>query len=355
MRSRIATFAVATATAAAATATFAGVALADPPASHTPALTDISGVGSDTTQFVMNDVTTGPGGWDSQIPAPANYVDSFDAVNPTTGVVGDTITTKPGCSFARPDGSSAGITSLINDQKSTVDGTADCVDYARSTRMRQGSDPASIGFLPFAQDSLKYATSHPTPSFPTVRATNAPQTLTAANLATIYSCGTTGTISHWTDFTGGTSTDAVQALIPQGGSGSGTRTFFESSIGVTDTTIVAGINSGCLLQVKANDPAPIRASADAIAPFSVPQFNSVGKDAGIQLDDFGFSADRILYNVVRLNASGALANQNLVPFFGDGTPTNTAFICTTAAQNIIDNTDGFSPITLPGHTCGVSE
>ncbi|HEY4023102.1 MAG TPA: hypothetical protein VGM75_30745 [Pseudonocardiaceae bacterium] len=350
MRSRIATFAVATATAAAATAIFAGVALADPPTSHTVALTDIVGVGSDTIQFAMNDATTGTGGWDSQ--APANYVDSFDAVDPTTGVAGGSITTKPGCDLTRPNGSSLGITALTADQKSTVDGTTDCVDYARSSRARGANDPATVGFLPFAQDTVKYATSNPTASFPNVPATNAPQTLTTANLATIYSCGSTGTVSKWSDF-GATSTDPVQALIPQ--PGSGTRSFFESSIGVTDATIQLGVNAGCILQVEEHDPAPVRASADAIAPFSVARFNSVDKDAGIQLDTTGFSADRVVYNVVRVNADKTLANQNLVPFFGDGTATNTAFICSTAAQSIIDNTDGFSPITLRGHTCGVEE
>lgn len=350
MRS-IVKFAIGTATAAAATAIFAGSALADPPASHTVALSDIVGSGSDTIQFAMDDLTTGPNGYDAT-QSPANYADSFDAVNPTTGATGDQITTKPGCTLARPNGSGAGITTLVADQLSTVDGTTPCVDYARSSRARQTSDPSDIGFIPLGQDGLNYATSHPTASFPDVPETNAPQDLTADDLATIYSCGVTGTVSHWNDF-GGTSTDAVQALIPQ--PNSGTRTFFESSIGVSDATIQAGVNAGCILEVEEHDPAPIAASADSVAPFSVARFKSLDSDAGIQLNTSGFTAQRIVYNVVRLNAAGQVADSKLVPLFGDGTSANTGWLCTAAAQSILDNTDGFAPITLRGHACGVKE
>lgn len=350
MRSRIAKFAVATATAAAATAIFSGTALADPPASHTVALTDIAGVGSDTIQFALDDLTTGTNGYDAT-QSPSQYADSFDAVNPTTGVAGDTITTKPGCSLTRPNGSSAGITALLADQLSTVDNTTPCLDYARSSRAPQNGDQG-LAFLPLAQDTLDYATSAPTTSFPSTPVTNAPQNLTAAQLATIYSCGTSGTVSHWTDF-GGTSSDAVQAVIPQ--PGSGTRTFFESSIGVSDATIVAGVNSGCLTQVEEHDPTPIRANADRIGPFSLARFKSLDSDAGIQLNSSGFTAQRIVYDVVRIDPTTGGVPTYLQPLFGDGGVTSTGWLCTTAAQNIAQNTDGFAPITLAGHSCGVAE
>ena len=351
MRSRIAMFAVATATAAAATAIFSGTALADPPASHTVALTDIIGVGSDTVQFALDDTTTGANGFDAT-QSPTNYVDSWDAVNPSTGTTGDTITPKPGCSFARPNGSSAGINALLADQLSTSDNATPCVDYARSSRAPQNGDQG-LAFLPFAQDTVEYATSAPTTSFPSTPATNAPQTLTAANLATIYSCGASGhSVSHWNDF-GATSTDAVQAVIPQ--PGSGTRTFFEGSIGVSDATIQAGVTSGCLTQVEEHDPAPIRANADRIGPFSVARFNSIDADAGIQVDGTqGFNQSRIVYNVVRIDANGNIPAY-LVPFFGDGGVSSTGWICSSAAQSILQSTDGFAPISLSGHSCGVAE
>ncbi|HEY4018040.1 MAG TPA: hypothetical protein VGM75_05105, partial [Pseudonocardiaceae bacterium] len=207
-----------------------------------------------------------------------------------------------------------------------------------------------LTFLPFAQEDLRYATSHPTTSFPSVPETNAPQTLTTANLTTIYSCGASGTTSHWSDF-GATSTDAVQALIPQ--PGSGIRRFFENSIGVSDATIQAGVNSGCILQVQDDDPAPIRANADRIGLFDVPLFTTKYSDSGIQLDATGFSATHLDYNVLRVDGNGQIANPRLVPIFGDGTATNPGWMCSPAAQAIVQQ-DGFSSITLPGHTCGVA-
>src|SRR5215469_17444250 len=96
----------------------AGSALADPPRGVTPKETDVVGVGSDTTEFLGDQLafdynkshTTGP------------HLYSWDATNPTTGAIGDNITTKSGCSaIPRPDGASAGITALIANAK-TSDG-----------------------------------------------------------------------------------------------------------------------------------------------------------------------------------------------------------------------------------------
>src|SRR5258708_39785578 len=66
-----------------------GPALADPPSGTTPALVDVVGVGSDTTQLVMDAIAKS---WDAG--APAHKIYSWDAVNPTTGATGDTIETK---------------------------------------------------------------------------------------------------------------------------------------------------------------------------------------------------------------------------------------------------------------------
>jgi len=67
---------------------------------------------------------------------------SWDAVNPTSGAVGDPIVTKSGCtSVPRPNGSSAGILALIANAK-TSDGKHFCIDFARSSRPRNSTDPA---------------------------------------------------------------------------------------------------------------------------------------------------------------------------------------------------------------------
>jgi ABC-type phosphate transport system substrate-binding protein len=343
MRSRIAKGAAIVATAAAATAIFAGSALADPPASHTVALTDVVGVGSDTTEIVMNDATTGPSGFDATT-SPANYVDSWNATGTTP------IVTKPGCSIPRPDGSSAGITALINTPLAS-DGTTPCIDFARSSRGPKTGDTDLNGnplqFLPYASDGLRYATSAPTPAFPSVPVTNAPQNLTAAQLAAIFTC----TDTTWTQV-GGTSTDTIQPVIPQ--AGSGTRTFFEQSIGITDSQLGA-----CVITGQEHDPTPVRANADRIAPFSVARFNSVDSNAGIQLNTSGFTATREVYNVAKLDPATLAVVANVQPIFGDGSGTvssTTNWICSAAGQAVV-KADGFTPLPVgtAAGDCGVAE
>src|ERR1700760_4621976 len=75
----------------AAAAMVAGPALADPPAGTTPAAVSIVSVGSDTTQVVSNDFST----HFNATTATSKYY-SWNATNPTTGVAGETITTKTG-------------------------------------------------------------------------------------------------------------------------------------------------------------------------------------------------------------------------------------------------------------------
>src|ERR1700710_2383488 len=85
-------------------AVLAGSALADPPSGTVPAHTDIVGVGSDTSQLVVDQRSTA---FNAQTPVPPNKLYSGDAVGSTS------IVTKTGCtSITRPNGSGAGITNL---------------------------------------------------------------------------------------------------------------------------------------------------------------------------------------------------------------------------------------------------
>jgi ABC-type phosphate transport system substrate-binding protein len=362
MRSRLAKLAIATATVAAAAAVFAGTAQADPPASYTPGITDIAGVGSDTTEFVGNFLT-----WGADVPTMNPPTSGFNSVHPPAHASVDSwnatgttpIGTKPGCLIARPNGSSAGITALINTPFSTVSPFPPCIDFARfsgphGTVFDRNGNP--LQFLPFATDRLQYATSHPTPAFPTAPVTNAPQNLTAAQLKTIYT--TTGI--RWTAV-GGTSIDVIKKLIPQ--AGSETRSIFESSLGITDAQLAADVVS-----TQANDPAPIRASADAIAPFSDALFIHLDSNAGIQLDGnppnppTGFSTTYTVYFVVPLDPATLAVPGYLQPFFGDGSgnvivnsTTLLNWVCGPAGKAIIAS-EGFK--TLPNGNatgdCGVA-
>ena len=325
MRSTFAKAALVAATAAAATAVFAGSALADPPSSHTVASTDIVGTGSDTIQFLMDDLSAG---YDSANPS-ANFVDSWDAVNPSTGAAGDTITVKPGDSLVRPNGSSAGITALIKNS---------FLDYARSSRGPQSTDVDSNGnpllFLPVAQDQLNYAVA---------TTTNAPLNLTNAQLVSIYEC----TDTTWNQV-GGTSTTTIQPVIPQTGSGS--RAFFLSTLGITDANL-----GSCVGTVEENTPSAEAGNPDRIGPFALSQFTSRYSNSGIQLNTSGFVADRLVYNVVRSDPTTGTVPANLQPMFGDGAGDGTGYVCSSAAQSIL-TADGFTslPTSNFATNCGAA-
>src|SRR5580698_1428746 len=92
----------------------AAPAMADPPSGTTVHNYDLVGVGSDTIESVLDQLSHDYNG--AQVAghhadsATNPYLYSWDATNPSTGAIGDMITLKKGCApFARPDGSGAGI------------------------------------------------------------------------------------------------------------------------------------------------------------------------------------------------------------------------------------------------------
>jgi ABC-type phosphate transport system substrate-binding protein len=195
--------------------TFAGgVAAADPPSGATTAGRDVVGVGGDSMEWLMDQFSHD---YNASHPTGARLY-SWDATNPNTGAIGDSITTKSGCSgIARPDGSNAGITALIGNVRV---GHHFCVDFSTSVRPRVSTDPprgtGGIVFVSLADDAVTWSTQ---------ATTNAPTSLTTAQLAAIYNCS----VTNWSQVGG--SNGLIQAFIPQ--SGSGERTFFLQAIGVT--------------------------------------------------------------------------------------------------------------------------
>jgi ABC-type phosphate transport system substrate-binding protein len=202
---------------ASATAMAVGPALADPINGSgnpvTPKETDVVGVGSDTTQFLLDQLAFDY----NKSHTPKLY--SWDALNPKTGAAGENIKEKAGCALTpRPNGSSAGVSALILNQK-TGDKKHFCVDYARSSRGRASTDPArgagGILFVAMGKDAETYATN---------KVTNAPNNLTKAQLADIYTC----TVTNWSQVGGQNA--PIDAELPQ--VGSGTRAFWLVAIGV---------------------------------------------------------------------------------------------------------------------------
>jgi hypothetical protein len=146
-------------------------ALTTPP--QEPALTDLVGVGADTTfpLFSASETTQTSGALapDYNATNPASKLYSWAPVNPSTGTVGGTIITKrssPGdttCSMFRPLGSEAGITTLEN---SKTDGGNPCIDYAPSSRAPASTDPTTIAFAAMAADAIAWSSPAGTASTP---------------------------------------------------------------------------------------------------------------------------------------------------------------------------------------------
>jgi ABC-type phosphate transport system substrate-binding protein len=200
---------------AAALAMTAVPAAADPPGEATPGPTAIVGVGSDTIEYVFDqfshDYNASHGG---------ARLYSWDATNPTTGAIGDVIKFKTGCTGEpRPDGSGAGLTALSTDEGGSTAGHP-CVDFGRSSSARSTTSPpyapGGVAYVTLAGDAVTWAAN---------AGSNAPASLTAAQLNGIYSCS----ITNWGQVGGRNA--PIQAYLPQ--ASSGTRSFFLKAIGVT--------------------------------------------------------------------------------------------------------------------------
>ena len=348
----------------------ASPALADP--SVTPKATDVVGVGSDTTQNVLNQLSTD---YNAQSPAPSRHLYSWDAVGTP-----DPVSLKAGCTaVTRPNGSSAGITALKSNQRPTGDKSHYCVDFARSSRGPQAGDTSAIAFVQFAQDAVTWsADSQPN------KASHAPASLSILQLQAIYSCdasllgtGASGPV-HWNQV-GGTSTNAVVPVIPQ--SQSGTRKFFLTAIGVSTLgSCVKGQDNSVEENEGTNAIFSSSQSRDIVFPYSVAVYlaqSQYGHDAGAQGSQKLRSATtadgstviaplvgttgakkinpalaavgltRYVYNVVRNNGTAQHVPTYLQGIFGANS--DTGWLCSSAAAKADIRSYGFNTI---GSACG---
>ncbi|MFB7472525.1 substrate-binding domain-containing protein [Kitasatospora sp. NPDC056184] len=267
--------AVAIATSVATVAT--GTAVADPAAGVTPAAQDIVGVGSDTTQAVLNQFSTDYNAFlGASSTLPRLY--SWDAIGTSP------ITTKTGAtSIARPNGSGAGISALNANTKTTV-------DFARSSRGPKAGDPASDLFVAFAKDAVSYATA--------TTGSHAPVDLTKDALTKIYNC----TYTNWNQIPGYTGVGgAIKAYLPQ--TGSGTLSFFLSALG-----LAAGGTCVQPTAVQENQGTdPLLADADAIVPYSVAHYiGQVYNGHGSGTDQAGAVTVRSIDGIAPIDAAHVL-------------------------------------------------
>ncbi|MBK3571815.1 substrate-binding domain-containing protein [Streptomyces sp. MBT62] len=211
-------------------------ALAAPAYADPSSATDyrqLTGVGSDTTQDVVNalgDAITNSSG---------KVIASWNATGSST------ITTKGtgSCTIARPDGSGAGITAL----NTALDGSTGCVDFARSSRGPNNTTTTDLTFIPYAKDAVSWVK---------LDGSALPDNLTTAQLKAIYECTLT-TLNGV----------ALTPILPQ--SASGTRAFFLSSIGVTTPGSCVTSNS----TIQENDGSAVDSAGD-IFPYSVAQYTA---------------------------------------------------------------------------------
>jgi ABC-type phosphate transport system substrate-binding protein len=295
---------------------FAGVGLATASPSLADPTQSLVVVGSDTIQDIYNQFA---------LDAAGNLIGSYNATNPVTNTAHETITPVDGtagvnCSFARPNGSTEGVSDLrLSINPASTNGSPapapvagqGCVDIARAssgpTALINGqnlqSNTGPIVYVPFALDGVGTATGpanaascptyNPCPSFSVVTPSNGTVTVTPVStkittadsftfndLQTLYdNCQpvTEGGVTY--DPTGTISGDTpIDLYIPQ--PGSGTRSFFASTIGFSATTpptcvhdhIVGGALATDNVAVEEHDGTVLASDPNALAPFSIAQW-----------------------------------------------------------------------------------
>jgi hypothetical protein len=218
------------------------------------------GVGSDTTQDLMNGIAGALGGVSNN-----PRIASYDAVN-STGIAGGSIVTrKHGTSINRPNGSGAGVNALLvsigqSASLASAPGTwttADTlgqVDFARSS---SGPSAAVAGgvvtYVPYARDAVDYATAETT-NFPQLTIGSASDTVDQngvgeSTLFSIYSgkvneiatggSGDPKLVSWAYEANSDETLTPIHAYVPQ--AGSGTRKFWDgaSVMAVNETDVDA--------------------------------------------------------------------------------------------------------------------
>jgi ABC-type phosphate transport system substrate-binding protein len=368
--------------------TMSTAAFADPSFTPTPG-TDLYSVGSDTTQWVVNDLATA---YNSTSPA-TGKIASFDAckgtgtgINPDgTGFPCATNSTSNGRTYgalfndpsldattaggAVPAGSGAGRTALYSGAQ------AKDIAFARSSGPIGGTDVQNgLAGYPFAVDTIVVAT-HP--------GGPAPAALTGDQVLKIYQ----GVYTNWAQVGGASA--PIHVYVPK--KSSGTRGAFNSFMnGLAGTPAAPDANSTFGIAhdtwggagsanpytgttpVEEHDPSVVIADVDAIVPFSLGRAKlanaatagTLGGTTGPRVRvESGWSADRALYNVLRHTANAASGDTTSVANTkwldsGDASVMKTIFsggssswMCGAAAKTVIEK-DGFWQIG--GGLCGTS-
>jgi hypothetical protein len=189
---------------------------------------------------------------------------SYDATGSAT------IQTKAsGCSgIARPNGSGAGRTALLNSLNANGGAGDGCLQFSRSSSLNTATSNPSLTYIPFATDAVSYAVT---------TASGISRTLNLADLSAIYHCDPTyvGT-SSGVPASNPANTFDVTPMLPQ--AGSGTRSYWEGKVGILDADVVAGTYP-CLLNGARGaqtyeEHTGTLVDDKSVAPFSIAQYDA---------------------------------------------------------------------------------
>jgi len=322
----------------------------------------IAGAGSDTTSDVMTDLVALYNG------SSAAAGDLAFNILPTgtTTVEGDNDcgTRTYDASNPPPNGSSAGISALVAD-------TQGCIDFARSSRGRSSSDPASLDFYAFGRDAVTWARfPNACPGGDAAPAGCAPANLSQNQLKGIYLCDNPGGLPDFTNWAQvGGDNEPITRYLPQ--AGSGTLSFFETRIlGLTSAQQGVLDDTACAtppIRVQENSGQAVASTQRprAIVPYSYAQHTAQSNGsvpdlrAGAQLGSINtvaptavtigngtFLGVRYVYNVTK---TGSPAFDRTLRFVGVETEANggNGFICSNnpnVQASISQN--GFVPLPL---------
>jgi hypothetical protein len=238
-----------------------GTAQADPP--NSAPTTYLAGVGSDTSQDVMNAIANSPntfiggqqvlGSWDATPPA--------SSINPHPNLSGARASyaggTAAGCTQTRPNGSGAGRTNLELSLAFNANAGDGCIQWSRSSALNLSAAPVSITYIPFAIDGVDYAITN---------TSVVPRSANLTDLQAIYHCDP--------NFVGTGPNFAITPMLPQ--AGSGTRSFWEATMGITDADVNNGVFP-CIINGTKNGQVIEEHSGTlvddkSIVPFSIPKY-----------------------------------------------------------------------------------
>lgn len=282
-------------------------ASADP--TNPPGPRQLAGVGSDTTEEVLNDMSE---------TILVNGLKPVASYNATGGGFSTKSTTN--CNYAayeigngpgiRANGGLAGRGRLL-DALNPGDPRSGCLDFARSSHLDLRPASTDLVYIPFALDTLTYAIRDDSTTS---------RRLSEGALTSIYQCA-------------GSTSDNFLPLLPQ--SGSGSRAVWLAMLGLTETTKGACVrdtyvdpSDGRTKPVQDNNG---RALVDRknIVPYSAAQYSA--QSVGSIPDVSGAAVLGAINGIPPLAASvgarGAREVYNIVPFSRLGTqPTNQVFV-----------------------------